>query len=67
MVRNRPKLYDFLRDHDYVNHDRIKTIDFHRAMDRAGFELTPREIEVLTCWWDDNLTFMLIINNYFFW
>lgn len=50
MVRNRPKLYDFLRDHDYVNHDRIKTIDFHRAMDRAGFELTPREIEVLTCW-----------------
>ncbi|XP_021944128.2 uncharacterized protein LOC110842654 [Folsomia candida] len=49
MVRNRPKLYDFLRDHDYVNHDRIKTIDFHRAMDRAGFELTPREIEVLTC------------------
>jgi len=49
MVRNRPKLYDFLRDHDYLNHDRLKHWDFHRAMDRAGFELTPREIEVLTC------------------
>ncbi|CAL8106536.1 unnamed protein product [Orchesella dallaii] len=49
MVRNRPKLRDFLRDHDMFSHDRIKEIDFHRALDRAGFELTPREVEVLTC------------------
>lgn len=51
MVRNRPKLRDFLRDHDAFSHDRIKVIDFHRALDRAGFELTPREVEVLTCWY----------------
>jgi hypothetical protein len=49
MVRNRPKLYDFLRDHDYLTHDRLKIIDFHRALDRAGFQVTPREVEVLTC------------------
>jgi len=49
MVRCRPQLDAFLRDHDLFNHDRIKIIDFHRAMDRCGYELTPREIEVLTC------------------
>lgn len=50
LVRCRPKLQAFLQDHDLFNHDRIKIIDFHRALDRAGFELTEREVEVLTCW-----------------
>lgn len=45
--RRKPKLFNFLREHDRLNHGYISGIDFHRALDRAGFELTEKEIKVL--------------------